>query len=193
MESAMPKTLNTFFAICTALLVGSAYMSDAFGRDFKRSGSYKTGKGKTGTYQSEGSRGGGQATRNQSITTQDGKTYNRSVNRSYDKATGTYSRSVTSPKGNTRSATGTVGADGARTGTVTSSSGKTATTSGSTVRNEDGSVTRSGSITTESGQSFSRSATTSYDKATGTVSRTVTSPDGSTRSGSVNVQRDVPQ
>lgn len=189
----MPNTLSTSLAICAALLIGSACVSDAFGRDFKRSGSYKTGKGKTGTYQSEGSRGDGEVTKNRSVTTESGRTYNRSVNRSYDKQTGTYSSSVTNPKGNTRTATGTVGPDGARTGTVTSSSGKTATTSGSTVRNEDGSVTRSSTVTTESGQTATRSATTSYDQATGTATRTVTSPDGSTRTGSVTVQKDAPQ
>ncbi|MGH8640321.1 MAG: hypothetical protein ACRET6_01345 [Burkholderiales bacterium] len=189
----MTNKLSTFLAIIAALLIGSASVSDAFARDFKRSGSYKTGKGKTGTYQSEGSRGGGEVSKDQSVTTQRGNTFKRSKDRSYDKSTGTYESTVTGPKGNTRSATGTVAPDGTRTGTVTTGSGKTATTSGTTVRNDDGSVTRSSTVTTESGQTATRSATTSYDKATGTATRTVTSPDGSTRTGSVTVQKDAPQ
>jgi hypothetical protein len=191
-EDAMPRTLGTSCALCAALLFGSACVADAFARDFQRSGSYQTGKGRSGTYQSQGSRGSGEVTRDQSVTTQGGKTYNRQVNRSYDKETGTYNSSVTGPQGNTRTTTGTVGADGTRTGTVTTGSGKTATVSGNTVRNEDG-VTRSGSVTTESGKTSTRSATTSYDKETGTVNRTVTGPGGNTRERSVPRQRDGSQ
>jgi hypothetical protein len=189
----MRKTLVILSAFCVALTYAATSLSDASAREFKRSGSYTTKKGRTGTYKSEGTRGDGTATRNQSITTQDGKTFDRSVTRTYDKDTGTFTRSVTNPRGDTRTATGAVGEDGTRTGTVTTSGGKTAEFSGETVRNDDGSVTRNTSVTTADGQTLNRSATTSYDKDTGTISRSVTGPGGNTRTGEVAVQPDSSQ
>jgi hypothetical protein len=192
-EKVVPSTLKTLGVFFAAFLFASASISDAFAREYKRSGSYKTGKGKTGTIQSEGSRGGGKVTRNQSVTTEDGKTLTREVNRTYDKETGSFERSVTNPKGETRTATGTVGADGTRTGTLTTGKGKTGNFSGNTVRNEDGSVTRTGSVTMDSGKTLNRTATAKYDKETGTANRTVTDPDGSTRENSATIQGNASQ
>jgi hypothetical protein len=193
MENVMRKALAVLSAFCVALMFASTTLSDASAREIKRSGSYKTGKGRTGTVQSQVNRSKGKVTRNQTITTQEGKTYDREVSRTYDKETGSYSGSVTGPQGKTRTTTGTVGADGTRTGTVTTSSGKTATVTSNVVRNEDGSVAKNTSVITENGKTLNRSSTASFDKETGTVSRTVTGAGGNTRTGSVTIEPDSSQ
>ncbi len=157
----------------------------AVARDVTRSGSYVTGKGRTGSYSSEvrGNRRDG-LTRSQSITTRSGRTVNRSATTTYDRGSGTFNRSVTGANGTTRSVTGSA-SDGVRSGTYTTSGGRTGSFSGDLRRNDDGSLTRNLSVTNQDGETFDRSATYSYDRDTKTLQRSVTRPGGDTRSGSV--------
>ncbi len=185
MKTSLPcKTMVIALAalFATAVIAESA---DARERNRSGGGSYVTGKGKTGTYQRSvtGNRKDG-LTRSQSITTESGKTYNRSTTGTYDKETGAFNKTVTGPKGNTRTYTGTA-KDGQRSGSYTTSTGKSGTFNGSVQRNEDGTVMRSGSWTNQDGETKSRNATYGYDRETNTINRSVTGPDGNTRDGSV--------
>lgn len=173
-------------AVALALTALSAAIPDnAEARTRQRSGTYTTGAGRTGAYSGSASgnlRSG--LTRNQSVTAQNGNTYNRSATETYNAQSGAFNKTVTAPNGTTRTYTGTA-ADGQRSGTYTTSSGQSGSFSGSTTGNGNGSVTNSGTVTTSGGNTYNRSATTGYDPSTHTVTRSVTGPAGNTRDGSV--------
>lgn len=154
--------------------------------NFSRDGNYVTSEGKTGTVQTQVSSGNGHLTRDQTGATQDGITYSREVNSSYDKATGSFSRSVTGANG--VGVTGEMGTDGTYVGAYTTASGKAGTFSGSAARNEDGSVANSSSITTENGGTLDRSTTSSYDKEAGSLTRTISGLGGNTHTISIDVK-----
>ena len=160
-------------------------------RDLSRSGSYTTGAGRSGSYSTQvsGNRSEG-LTRSQTLTTDAGKTLTRSGTTTYDRQSGAFSRSVTGVNGNTRQLTGTAGG-GERSGTYTTGSGRSGSYAGTRTRNDDGTHTHGGTITTQNGEEYSRSVTGGYDTATNTLSREVTGVNGNTRSGSVTITPDV--
>jgi len=98
-------TLSLLVGASAVALALAAPAADAGERT--RSGSYKTDKGHTGTYQGRVERAPGSVKREGSITTEQGRTYSRSSSSTYDKDTGAVNRSITSPGGNTRTVTGT--------------------------------------------------------------------------------------
>ena len=175
-----------------ALIATAAIAESADAREINRSGegSYVTGKGKTGTFNrsATGNRKDG-LTRNQSVTTNNGNTYNRSATGSYDKDTGQYNKTVTAPNGNTRTYTGTA-QDGQRSGTYTTSTGKSGTYDANIQRNEDGTVTRTNNWTNQDGESKSRSVNHSYDQENKTSTRSVTGPGGNTHGATVTYTTD---
>jgi hypothetical protein len=216
----MSTTLSTTATACALALTLAAGAPLAEARDFNRSGSYQTDKGRSGHYESraQGSLREGR-TRSQTVTTQSGKTYERRSTTVYDRDSGAFSRSSTGPRGASRSVSGTA-EDGQFSGVYSGSRGAGGTFEGTRQRNEDGSVSRSGSytnaaggtgsfeagrqrnedgsrtrersLTTADGDSYSRSTTGSFDReaGTGTLTRTVTGPDGESRTREVTVTPD---
>jgi hypothetical protein len=183
-----PRTLIKPAAIpLLGLALALTIVGQAAARDLSRSGSYVTGRGHSGSYSSHvsGNRRDG-LTRNQSVTTQSGRTLNRSSTTTYDRASRRFDRSVTGVNGNTRVLTGTAGG-GAFSGSYTTGSGGRGSFAGTTTRNEDGSRSRNGSVTTDDGRTYQRSVATSHDAATRTLERSITGPGGHTRSGAVTL------
>jgi hypothetical protein len=181
-------SIATAAAISMLLVPALSGTADARGRD--RSGAYTTGRGHTGTYSSNSTghlRDG--KTRDQSITTQNGKTYNRTVTGTYDKETGAFNKQAVGPHGNTRTYTGTAN-DGQFSGNYETSTGKSGTFDMKRSRNDDGSVTRDGTWTNKNDVTRNRSVTTDYDPETRTITRSVTGPQGNTRDGSATIAPD---
>lgn len=179
------------------------------GRNFQRGGHYSTGKGRTGTFQTQGTRQRGAWSKNQSVSTDRGRNYNRSVDGAYDRKTKTTDRTVqgwsgrthtttstydrktqafngiaTGQNGNTLTANGMAGG-GHREGTYETSTGKNGTYEYNRDRNDDGTWTKSNTVTYGEGKTYTTSDTYGYDKETQTLSNTHTGPKGHTRSGSV--------
>lgn len=178
------------------------------------SGSYKTDKGRTGTYQSQVERAPGSVKREGSITTENGRTYGRSSSSTYDKDTGAVKREITGPGGNTRTVTGTYNKDtnvydrtitgpkgnSVQATTTYDKAGKSATT---TYVGPDGRTATSTSkynpetrgfdttVTGPGGNTATRSTSNSYNPETGTLTHGVTGPKGNTRS--VELTPDRPQ
>jgi len=176
--------LRTAAGALIMLALWGAVISPSEARNRQRTGTYTTGAGRTGSYSGSATgnlRNG--LTRSQSVTTQNGNTYNRSATETYNAQTGAFNKTVTAPNGTTRTYTGTA-ADGQRSGTYTTSNGQSGSYSGTTA-NGNNSVTNTGTVTTSGGNTYSRSATTGYDPSTNTVTRSVTGPAGNTRDGSV--------
>jgi hypothetical protein len=184
MQSA--KLLKISTVVFTGILLSTAITENAQARDRQHSGSYTTSRGHSGTYNNSvsGNHKDG-LTRNQSITTENGKTYKRSATGTYDAQTHEFNKTVTGTNGNTRTYTGTA-QDGKVSGNYTTSTGNSGTFN-STIQNNDGTVTRNGSWTNQNGEAYSRSVSSSYDKDTHTLNRSVTGPDGNTRDGSVTL------
>lgn len=188
-SSTSPQRSRAMLITALIVIISSG---QAVARDVTRSGSYMTGKGRTGNYSSQvrGNRRDG-LTRSQSITTQGGRTFNRSATTTYDRQSGAFDRSVTGANGNTRTLKGTADR-GRRSGTYTTADGRSGTFSGDVLRNEDGTRTRNLSITNQDGETYNRSATNAYDRETKTLERSVTGPGGKTRTGSVTFIPDQP-
>ncbi len=197
------------------LLVTLAVGSQAWARNIDRGGSYQTGRDRTGAYHAHvrGDYRHG-LSRQQSITTQGGRTFSRSSTASYDRDSGAFSRSVSGPRGGSRSVAGTA-LHGQFSGTYSTSGGRSGGFQGSTTRNEDGSLTRSGTYTNASGDSgeftrtrspgedgslsrasslttpdsrtYARSVDSALDGQSRTLTRTVTGPNGEERTGSVTL------
>ncbi len=68
----------------------------------QRSGTWETGDGKAGSYDSQVSRSAGGVTKSHSVTTANGKTYDSESSYQHDKDTNTITGSHTNYKGNTR-------------------------------------------------------------------------------------------
>ncbi len=180
------KKYFLLFTICTFSLGLLATTANAGERT--RSGTVSGQNGRGGAYNNTISRDGqGNVTRNQSVTTNNGKTLNRNVARDYDKETGTATRTITGNNGQTRTTTGSV-ENGVASGTYTTGNGKTGTFEATGTRNEDGTTTRSSTVTTQEGKVVNRSTTTGYDRETGTLNRTITNNKGKTRTGTLLLQ-----
>lgn len=180
------KLLKTTALAFASIVMSTALIDNAEARDRQRSGSYTTAKGHSGTYNKSvsGNRQDG-LTRNRSVTTENGKTYNRNSTGTYDRETGEFNKTTTGANGNTRTVTGTA-QDGERSGSYTTNTGKSGTFKGAVERN-DGVVTRNGSWTNQDGQTYNRSATNSYNKETHTITHSVTGPGGNTRDNTVTI------
>jgi hypothetical protein len=180
------QVLKISAVVLTGALLSVAIIENAQARDRQHSGSYTTSRDHSGTYNNtvSGNRKDG-LTRNQSITTENGKTYNRSATGTYDAQTHEFNKTVTGTNGNTRTYTGTA-QDGKVSGNYTTSSGNSGTFN-STIQNNDGTVTRNGNWTSQNGQTYNRSVNSSYDKDTHTFNRSITGPNGNTRDGSVTL------
>lgn len=186
----LSRPLKILAGIIAVIAVFAMLTVPAEARNRSRSGSYTTGGGRSGTFSGAVSgnlRDG--LTRSQSVTTGNGRVFNRSSTNAYDRSTGQFNRDVTGVNGNTRSFTGTA-QDGQRSGTYSTGTGQSGSFNGSTQRNGDGSVTNSSSWTNQNGRTYNRSATTGYDKETNTVDRSVTGPGGNTRSGEITFTPD---
>lgn len=77
-----------------------------------------------------------------------------------------------------------------RSGKYATGGGRSGTYS-SNIERSRGSVNRQGSITTQSGETYSRSVSGTYDKDTGTVNRSVTGPGGNTRTDTGTYNKDT--
>jgi hypothetical protein len=190
------KTDHSFKFVAAALLAGVilAFVNPADAaerapkqtRTKTRSGTYETSSGNSGTFASNTSRGRGEFHRDNTRTNQDGQTSTRSLDRTFDQATGTgnVTAAATRPSGDTTSRQGTLvkNADGSMStaGTITGPNGKISTYSGTALKTETGS-SASGTITGPGGNvgSYSREFT---QVAPGQTSRTstVTGPNGKT-------------
>lgn len=153
----------------------------------QRSGSYVTGKGRAGSYQSNvsGQRKSG-LNINQSITNSNGKTFSRSSVTTYDKSTGSYNKNVTGPQGTVRTYNGG-GTIGNREGSYSTSNGKSGTYTRTATKNDDGTVSTGTTWTNQNGETRATSGTYGYDKQTKTISGAHTGVQGNTREGSVTV------
>jgi hypothetical protein len=201
-------TRGTAMNFTVTLLAGAVALAiaapSADARERSGSGSYKTGAGKTGTYTRSVERTPGEAHRQGSITTQDGRTYSGSSHTTYDKNTGAVNREVTGPRGNTTTSTGRydkatgtydrtiTGPGGAQTHaltkydkanksattTYTGPGGKTTTTTSTYNAANKGIDT---TVTGPGGNTATRSGTNSYNPETGTITHGVTGLDGKTR------------
>lgn len=206
------KANTLTLALLAGVLGVAAVTPDTEARDRKRSGSYATGAGKSGTYERHVDRSRGSVKRRGSITTQNGKTYSRSSNSNYDRNTGAVDRSVTGVRGNTRTVTGTydkgtqtydrtiTGAQGRQThattvydrdaksasSTYTGPKGKTAT--GTTTYNAQNKGFDT-TVTGPDGNTHTRSSSNVYDKESGTLTRSVTGFGGDTRTVEITPDR----
>lgn len=155
-----------------------------------RSGSYATGSGRSGSYQTQvtGTRRTG-ININQSITNSDGKTFNRSSVTTYDASTGTYKKQVKGSLGNVRTYNGG-GTIGNREGTYSTSNGKSGTFNRTATPNGDGTVSTGTSWTNHSGVARSTSGVYGYDKETHNISGSHNGVRGNTRAGSVTLNPD---
>jgi hypothetical protein len=209
----MNRTSMTLTVLAGAVALALAAPGARAGEQ-TRSGSYKTGKGHTGTYQGRVERAPGSVKREGSITTENGRTYSRSSSSTYDKDTGAVKREITGPGGNTRNVTGTYNKDtnvydrtitGAKGNSVQATTtydkaGKSATT---TYTGRDGKTATSTStynpgtrgfdttVTGPGGNSATRSTSNTYNPETGTLTHGVTGPKGNTRT--VELTPDKPQ
>lgn len=167
--------------ILSLVITSVCSMDPVFAKDRQRSGTYTTDTGKSGAL--SGTRSGNRKeglTRTQSITTDSGKTYDRTATGTYDKETGAFNKTVTGANGETRTYTGTA-QDGRRSGTYTTSGGKSGTFESTGQKNEDGSWTRDRSWTNQDGETKERSVTGKYDKETKSGTRTFTNNRGQIR------------
>ncbi len=199
-----------------ALAFGLAVASTSEAREFKRSGTFVTGKGGSGQLESSGSgrlRDG--RFRQQTITSPAGRSASRSTTSRYDRDSGTFSRSSSGFRDGSRSIAGTAengrfsgvysGASGrsgsfsgtatrlddgtrVRSGGFTTASGNTGSFATERGRDEEGSRYRNRTVTTASGDIYQRSVSNQYDKDSKTLTQTVTGPSGETRQRSVVFQ-----
>lgn len=198
-----------YLTLTVAAIALLAISTIAEARSFSRGGSYTTGRGTTGTVNSTGSAARGQGwNKSQSITTNAGKTYGRTIDggynkdtqsvdrtvtgnngksyatsSTYDKDTKTYSTTATGANGGTVTKTGTAG-DGAVGGTVSTGNGKSATYNTDVTRGEDG-VSTSTTVTGSGGKTYTGSSNYSYDQETKTLTDTYTGNNGKTHTGSI--------
>ena len=197
-----PSNLTLSLLAGAVALALAAPAADA--GEHNRSGTYKTGKGHTGTYQSHVERAPGSVKREGSITTENGRTYNRSSTSTYDKNTGAVNRSVTGVDGKTRTATGTYDkATNTYDRTITGPKGSAQATTTYDKANKSASTTYTGkdgkqatststynpetkgldtTITGADGRTYTRSTANAYNPEAGTLTHSVTGPKGNTRS-----------
>jgi hypothetical protein len=81
---------------------GKTVTSTGTASNGQRSGTWETGDGKTGSYDSQVSRSAGSVNKSHSVTTAGGKTYNSESSYQHDKDTNTITGSHTNYKGKTR-------------------------------------------------------------------------------------------
>jgi hypothetical protein len=199
------KTDHIFKYLAATIIVGvalalvqPAHAAEGKERTKKRSGTYETSEGKSGTAEGTVTRSKGKKTREGSVTNQDGETATRKSERLRDKETGTdtYSSTTTAPGGKTATTNSTLTKTGegtaSTTGTRTGFNGQTSTYAGTVAKTEDG-RTAAGMVTGQDGLTAERIIATRKNPD-GTVTRTiqVTKPNGttSTRSETVTVTAD---
>lgn len=180
----------TAFVLVTGLLLAVALPSSAEARDRSRSGGFTTDRGNSGTFSKSrsGNRGEG-LHKERSITGENGRTFNRSSDSSFDRETKSFSKTVTGAKGNTRTYEGSVN-DGGYQGTYETSRGKSGTFDGTVTKSEDGGWTRQGSVVNQDGKTFDRTIEGDYDRETHTLSKEITGANGKTRTYQGSVGRD---
>lgn len=139
-------------------------------RTKERAGSYESSNGKTGTFDSTTTRAKGETIRNGSRTNQDGETATRSLDRTWDKSTGT----------------GTVNAS------ATLANGKTESREGTLAKNADGSIASQGTITGPNGKTSTYAATTEKTDAGSSTTGTITGPNGKTANYETAVTKNAP-
>jgi hypothetical protein len=199
-------------SIIAAATAASLAVGHADAAQYTRSGSYITGSGKTSTYQRSIERSPGAVSRQGSISTQEGRTYSRSMFGTYDRGTGAVNRSVTGPDGRTRTATGTydqgthtyartiVGPNGRQTqattvydrdsrsasSTYVGPHGKTST---GTTKYDAADRGFDTTVTGPDGRTYTRSSSNSYDRGTGTLTKSMTGLDGEVRTVDITPDR----
>lgn len=159
-----------------------------------RSGTYQDSNGGSGTVNSTVTQGGGERTRNTTLTNQYGQTATHAADRTWDKSTGTgtVSTSTTGFNGRSTSRQGTLtkNADGSVSGqgTLTGPKGQTSTYADNTVKTDTGRAT-TGTITGPKGQSSTFTNDVDHT-APGAVTRTstLTGPKGQTTEREVSRQ-----
>lgn len=142
--------------LCAATILAST-AAEARGDGHRNVGN----RGATVNTTNSGTLAGGRH-REQNIQFNNGREFNRSADSTYNKDTGEFSRTVSNSGGASRTVTGTK-KDGNVNGTYTDSQGHSATFTGTRTQNDDGSVTRSGSVTGADGNTRSRSVTVLKD------------------------------
>lgn len=153
----------------------------------QRAGGFSTDRGHSGTWQTQ--RSGTLAdglTRQRSITGDNGRSANTSSTTRYDAATGQFSRTTSGADGRSRSVEATR-QDGQTSGTWSTADGKSGTFTQQSQRADDGSLSHQVQVTNANGETVERSAGYSLDRDSGTLTRSVTGPQGNTRSGSVTL------
>lgn len=153
----------------------------------QRTGGFSTGRGHSGTWQTQ--RSGTLAdglTRQRSVTGENGRTASTSSTTRYDATSGQLSRTTTGADGRSRSIEATR-QDGQTSGTWSNAAGNSGTFTQQTSRADDGSLSHQVQVTGANGETAERSTRYSLDRDSGTLSRSVTGPQGNTRTGSVTL------
>jgi hypothetical protein len=195
--------MNTILSIAVTIVITASFAATADAGPFadrEGSGTYTTSNGRTGDYSWRSRREGSTVTKDQSITTEGGRTFEREITATYDKDTGTLNRSVTGPAERTRTSTWsynpeTRAVDRVTTGpagrSVYSSStlnpdnrGITTTHTGpggrtvTAITTLDGEQGRSTTVVGPNGRETSWRASRSRDRESGTIRRSLTGPRG---------------
>jgi len=180
----MNATLRNALPYLLCLLLLCTGLAEA--RERQHAGSFVTGRGQAGTWQTQ--RSGNLAdglTRQRSVTGDDGRSTSRTSTTRYDHDSGQFSRSSSGADGRGVTLEGTH-ADGQSSGTWTTTDGRSGTFSQQSQRGDDG-LTRQTQVTNAAGETAQRSASYSFDRDSNTLSRSVTGSQGETRSGSVTL------
>jgi len=170
-----------------ALAASVAFSSVSEARTRTRSGKVQTDRGRSATVVENTQREPGAFHRDRTITGENGHTATQTVDRTWDKdnGTGTINRTQTGPAGNTRSVNGTVvrNDDGtvSSTGTYERKNGSTGTYSTTTEKTANGRAT-TGTVTGAHGNTATVDRSVVRDGNTSTRSTTTTGPNGGTRS-----------
>lgn len=181
----MPPSPHTALLPLLCLAVVLAGGVDAGER--QRAGGFSTGRGHSGTWQTQ--RSGTLAdglTRQRSVTGENGRTASTSSSTRYDATSGQLSRTTTGADGRSRSIEATR-QNGQTSGTWSNAAGNSGTFTQQTSRADDGSISHQMQVTGANGETAERSTRYSLDRDSGTLSRSVTGPQGNTRTGSVTL------
>jgi hypothetical protein len=186
------KTDHIFKYLAATIIVGvalalvqPAHAAEGKERTKKRSGTYETSEGKSGTAEGTVTRSKGKKTREGSVTNQDGETATRKSERLRDKETGTdtYSSTTTAPGGKTATTNSTLTKTGegtaSTTGTRTGFNGQTSTYAGTVAKTEDG-RTAAGMVTGPDGKTAAVNTTATHRAGEANKTTTLTGQDGLT-------------
>ncbi|MBB4821829.1 hypothetical protein HNP29_005242 [Pseudomonas alcaligenes] len=180
----MNATLRNTLPHLLCLLLLCAGLAEA--RERQHAGGFVTGRGQAGSWQTQ--RSGNLAdglTRQRSVTGADGRSASTNSTTRYDRDSGQFSRSSSGADGRGVTLEGTR-TDGQSSGTWTTSDGRSGSFSQQSQRGDDG-LTRQTQVTNAAGETAQRSASYSFDRDSGTLSRSVTGNQGETRTGSLTL------